>query len=169
MASRSPQPLVLGEDADLDLTSLTAQVRPDRIAAQYDEDVTIITEIEKSQIPGTEPIVRTKAYRRFRYSPLQSPKNFRLLRLSFSNGSRSMHATLEETSLDNAEPFYALSYTWGQGDPKHPLLLGDYIIHIRENLYQALRMAPLMGVELIWIDAICINQEDFGERHAPDL
>jgi len=115
-----------------------------------------MTEIEKSSAPGKGPTMRIKAYRKFRYSSLQTPRNIRLLRLSTSGGVDDIRASLEEVSLNNVQPFYALSYTWGKGDPMHPIILGDYIIHIRENLYQALRMARRMDVTLIWINAICL-------------
>jgi hypothetical protein len=65
--------------------------------------------------------------------------------------------------------YVALSYTWG--DPRHTrsVVINGHQIKVRSNLEEALR--ALRGKELvhmgilIWIDALCINQDDISERN----
>jgi len=71
-----------------------------------------------------------------------------------------------KASLHNAPPYNALSYTWGlASDPHYPILLNGRTFYARENLWLALyglqmRADPVV----IWIDAICIDQENIPER-----
>lgn len=68
---------------------------------------------------------------------------------------------------DSKEPYKALSYVWG--DPARPcaitvnqkcfwitLSLQEALCHIREEVHHI----------KLWVDALCINQEDIGERSA---
>ncbi|KAE9378931.1 HET-domain-containing protein [Stipitochalara longipes BDJ] len=63
--------------------------------------------------------------------------------------------------------YRALSYTWGAAsDPLHSVLINGQDFKVKENLWQALvHLQPKRGALLIWIDAICINQEDTRERN----
>ncbi|KAF9875711.1 heterokaryon incompatibility protein [Colletotrichum karsti] len=66
--------------------------------------------------------------------------------------------------------FLALSYVWGPPTPVHHIVLEGHQFPVGPNLYQALlhlRQAQRVrqGFKL-WIDAICINQEDIAERSA---
>lgn len=64
------------------------------------------------------------------------------------------------------EPYYALSYTWGDlTEETHSLSCDDHELKIQRNLHEALpylaRRFPDMPV---WVDAICINQSDPKEK-----
>lgn len=61
----------------------------------------------------------------------------------------------------------ALSYEWGDlRGPAHRIILNGQSFRVRENLFQALLCLRSIGVvEPIWVDAICINQEDIHERN----
>ncbi|KAF7533829.1 hypothetical protein G7054_g6745 [Neopestalotiopsis clavispora] len=69
------------------------------------------------------------------------------------------------------KPYTALSYTWGppfEGAPSghRSITLCDASFHVTENLFQAL--AHLRNTEtslLLWVDAICIDQNDNLERN----
>ena len=69
-------------------------------------------------------------------------------------------------------PFEALSYVWGPQEPLYDLLCNDVktrVLRIGPNLHNALlhlRCLPSMNIHLrlIWIDRICINQDDAEER-----
>ncbi|KAI1335651.1 heterokaryon incompatibility protein-domain-containing protein [Xylariaceae sp. FL0016] len=66
--------------------------------------------------------------------------------------------------------FVALSYSWGPPTPVHRITLDDCSFFVGANLFQALLHIRLHerireGFRL-WIDAICINQNDVAERSA---
>lgn len=63
--------------------------------------------------------------------------------------------------------YYALSYTWGpDSQPRQRLRLADgKYLTVRNNLYQIMYDTSLfLNKEYLWIDAICINQEDNAEK-----
>jgi len=64
--------------------------------------------------------------------------------------------------------FVALSYCWGPpGVTKH-IIVNDITVNVQENLEAALRMLrdgqSLASYCKLWVDALCINQKDLGER-----
>ncbi|KAF2728802.1 heterokaryon incompatibility, partial [Polyplosphaeria fusca] len=66
--------------------------------------------------------------------------------------------------------FEALSYTWadstGNADICMPVYMGPYwqSLPVTRNCWQALRRLRTHGDRLLWVDAICINQQDVLER-----
>jgi hypothetical protein len=65
-------------------------------------------------------------------------------------------------------PVYnALSYTWGDSsDNEHTIRINGKTFKVKENLHQALhRLRSGFHNTYIWIDAICINQEEGIERN----
>ena len=120
----------------------------------------------------------------YQYESLPSARHIRLLRCSKVSAS-SMHIarSLETVSLDGCHPFWALSYTWGDalfsdeaGATSTPVRCDEFLevdgvhIQITRNLMDAITTA-LDDLVLksddqyyFWIDAICINQEDYDER-----
>ena len=67
--------------------------------------------------------------------------------------------------------FEALSYEWGPAEPTYPIIVDqEYGLRIRRNLFYYLqltgRRAPGHENELyvVWIDALCMNQNDLTER-----
>jgi hypothetical protein len=80
---------------------------------------------------------------------------------------------MEETDI--LEPRYAwgdyiaLSYVWGDARKTREIYVNDHCFAVGENLYLALRKLQ-SSFEVrerklkVWIDAICINQNDLAER-----
>lgn len=72
------------------------------------------------------------------------------------------------------ELYYTLSYTWGKTHPDgshltNTIISNDALLRITANLHSALKqIRRLQGSTAarwpIWIDALCINQEDLKER-----
>jgi len=61
--------------------------------------------------------------------------------------------------------YEALSYVWGAKEKDQPILVDGKTLSIRENLHLALsRLRNRHLDRVLWIDAICINQEDLDER-----
>ena len=72
-----------------------------------------------------------------------------------------------EASRRGSAPHYeALSYTWGESTQDHTILLnGGVRISITDNLHRALRRVRYVTkIRTLWIDALCINQDDDIER-----
>lgn len=64
-------------------------------------------------------------------------------------------------------PYIALSYTWGDPRDTVLVLLNGGLFRVTRNLHSALwrfRNQPGEESTLFWIDAICINQEDYREK-----
>ncbi|KUJ19634.1 HET-domain-containing protein [Mollisia scopiformis] len=109
------------------------------------------------------------------YSPLTDPEYIRVLRIS-PDHSDEIVVSLEEIALSGNIPYECLSYTWDgptfgdtgeewTSDRKHIVCNGS-IIFIRQNLYDCLVELRKVGiVGPIWIDALCINQNDINERN----
>ena len=95
-----------------------------------------------------------------------------------------VHGLMETFELNKAPPFQALSYMWGHVGPVRELKTQDGSLAIRMNLFRFLRsyasfepekfqqifprMAPSYNGPLdayLWIDQICINQQNINERN----
>ncbi|KAH8754956.1 heterokaryon incompatibility protein-domain-containing protein, partial [Hyaloscypha finlandica] len=110
----------------------------------------------------------------FRYTPLNNPKSdLRVITIQCGQISDSVRCILTEHAMPALKYQYqALSYTWGDERRKVPIIidgeeflvtpnLEDALRHLRRStLLEAVKQLP------VWIDAICINQEDSEERDA---
>ncbi|KAK9415912.1 putative Heterokaryon incompatibility domain-containing protein [Seiridium unicorne] len=94
-------------------------------------------------------------------------------------------ATVDRARYDGISPadtticsikYEALSYVWGQANAQEPLLVRDPRPNSRSDEWRILRIRPLLAEALrylrytdrprtMWIDAICINQDDTEERN----
>jgi hypothetical protein len=72
-------------------------------------------------------------------------------------------AHLDATNLSR---FSALSYVWGSpGDDALSILCGGIIVPVLPNLFSALReLRNKLGTFTIWVDAVCINQDDDRDK-----
>ncbi|KAK4664258.1 uncharacterized protein QC763_503950 [Podospora pseudopauciseta] len=65
--------------------------------------------------------------------------------------------------------YIAMSYTWGPPEPSHTILVNNHEVQVGGNLYQMLlRLRKSVEVKQshlkVWIDALCINQNDDKEK-----
>ena len=78
--------------------------------------------------------------------------------------------TLHPTPSNGDTPYFeALSYTWGSLRRSAAIVVIEgsrrSLLRVGENLAEALRFLRLPEKpRVMWVDALCINQEDFGER-----
>ncbi|KAL9601238.1 MAG: hypothetical protein Q9219_002643 [cf. Caloplaca sp. 3 TL-2023] len=99
-----------------------------------------------------------------------STSEFRILTLSpASHKDDAIHCTMEKTNFKtnpDLEPKYeALSYTWGDPTIKCLIHVDDKPFAITTSLYIALKyLRKSKRPRTLWIDAICINQEDLAEK-----
>lgn len=113
----------------------------------------------------TEPLI-------FQHCPLPDAKSHvRLLKVLSVVGSRATPVHCEPSTFSIAEtpPYRAISYTWGNPAPLASILVNGQQMHVRLNCEYALRQTHQStddgtGDFLIWIDSICINQLDKGEK-----
>jgi len=102
------------------------------------------------------------------YSKLPSgSRSIRLADLKPGSGLDVVECTLHKTSLTAQLKYKALSYAW-DSNISHPRLVmicnGQYI-KIPANLYLALRrLRHSESTVTLWIDTLCINQDDNDER-----
>jgi Heterokaryon incompatibility protein (HET) len=74
---------------------------------------------------------------------------------------------LHTVSLDALPIYEALSYVWGNPKTTRTILLDSISFNVTDNLAAALRrLRKQTKKRVIWIDAICINQEDEREKTA---
>ena len=111
-----------------------------------------------------------RASQRYRYLPLDSSKNeIRLLKVLYATYSdEPIKCVLFHTSLDEAPPYQALSYSWGDRSTAFPIKINAGEVAITQNLKLALqRLRPSVSTDqfIIWVDALCINQQDIPERN----
>ena len=120
----------------------------------------------------------------FKYDPLPDSRSFHLIKETASDVTRShLSCVLESFSLDACPSYGYLSYTWG------PALTSDAeggehtdtarfelivraeeaagVLSVNENLFDALcqmSSSSLDSTPYMWVDAICIDQDNLKER-----
>lgn len=112
------------------------------------------------------------------YRPLSSKKSIRLIDLEVGEYEAEIRCSLTTWDLSTNPMYAALSYTWGDplavpyrtAKPSKVVWCNGESLLITANLYEALlklrgfRMSVNASTLLLWIDAICINQDDQAER-----
>lgn len=132
---------------------LTMNIPEDDAAyAQDPEDSTWSLRVSLSRMPA------------FEYQALHGDE----IRLLHVHPATSFHnpliLELRHIKLSRRPQYAALSYTWGSPADHHSLILNQTPFKITPNLDHALRSFRSTGWEVIWVDAICINQSDVDER-----
>lgn len=104
----------------------------------------------------------------FQYEPLdKSTDSFRLCKLLLGQHGAPVECKLIHETISNlAGQYCALSYTWGDPTDQKWIRINDKEFHVQPNLLLALDAVRAIDAEqLIWIDAICINQREVPERN----
>jgi hypothetical protein len=106
----------------------------------------------------------------FQSLDLEVPRTVRLLHLLPSLDYKAairVRGRLETISLDAKPKYNAISYTWGSREESNVVIIEDSVVSITANLMDVLRTlcAQRQGqTTSLWIDAVCINQENHHER-----
>ncbi|CAI4219626.1 unnamed protein product [Parascedosporium putredinis] len=135
--------------------------------------VTTIAHIVKTAglyiLSAQTTFARVPAPKTFNYSlvPNFDPASeIRLLRLHRWLPFLQLSAELVSYPLHAVPPYYAISYVWDDG-PKDldQIWLNGMLFSVRRNVHDILRNCSSgFGPRLIWVDSICINQQDLSEK-----
>lgn len=80
-------------------------------------------------------------------------------------GPKPLSGSLSLHYIDESVPYECLSYCWGTSQHTRTIWLDGYAMKIGRNLEAALlRLRQKNEARYLWIDQICINQCDFGEK-----
>lgn len=110
--------------------------------------------------------------RLYRYKQLPD-QHIRLLTLPPGNFEDEIYLSLDSVYLDIHHPpnYHALSYSWGNPETVNrvAIVVGQdrFPLEVTVNLYIALKhLRHISQSQRLWIDAICIDQQNLQERSA---
>jgi len=96
---------------------------------------------------------------------LLPPDHIRLIHIEAGPAEAPIRCKLQATSLHNALPYEALSYTWGSLEQESSITCDGVPKRVTQNLFDALEYLRQQEAErIMWIDAVCINQNSDQER-----
>ncbi|KAK8113396.1 HET-domain-containing protein [Apiospora sp. TS-2023a] len=108
----------------------------------------------------------------YQYQAIPNKGYIRLLEIVPAPDQHGIQVQLSSVSLDESTQTYdALSYVWGSPDqPRKVISVNGCRFEVYGSLYDilfSLRPNPDATAKVVlWVDAICINQEDVAERNA---
>lgn len=100
----------------------------------------------------------------YHYSTLE-PGAVRLLKLSKPTPWSSVKCKLEPVHLNRTPAFETISYTWGANQTSRSLIVNGKRFEVSQKVYDIVHdRASCLTTRYVWIDSICINQEDDAEK-----
>ncbi|KAH7130112.1 heterokaryon incompatibility protein-domain-containing protein [Dendryphion nanum] len=99
------------------------------------------------------------------YHTLGHQRSIRLLRIHPGKDEKRMVVDLDEFNLDSDVQYTALSYVWGNSSPPSQITCNGHCAPVTRNLWDVLSCLREKNFgSLLWVDAICINQQDRQEK-----
>lgn len=116
---------------------------------------------QKSHSPTPSGLLLSRAC-----ASLEDPeKQIRLLKLLPGTRNDAIHLELGIFYREEAPEYLAISYVWGDDLDDQDVYVGGVTHRVRKNCAYALWQARLhYSGEWIWMDSICINQDDPKEK-----
>jgi len=152
-----------------------APTRPPRSYMSPNESSILENELSDSTTDGTESLASDEEFVYFEYQALdQANDEIRLLKIDTPTVDDDLICgSLETYSLKDCPAFRALSYEWGRGeeDPLHLVVNGDIMETSRrlmlfmECYCDVVNSIGTEANEYIWIDQICIDQQNTTEKN----
>ena len=103
--------------------------------------------------------------RKYEYEKLRAPKNIRLLLLHRRNPIDAINCTLFEVDSKATPSYVAISYTWGDPLETDEIRVNGFRLRVPKSAYTVLEnRSSIWKPRLLWIDSICINQNDKKEK-----
>ena len=101
------------------------------------------------------------------YKPLSSSTGIRILHLlPAQNDGDPLECRLLETDLNENPEYIAISYVWGDETDPSFILHEEVELSITRNLDAALRRFRQESECIsLWVDSLCINQQDVLKRN----
>ena len=94
-----------------------------------------------------------------------APGNIRLLYVLPGETSDPLQGVIHHVPNKSAGIYQALSYVWGKDQRTQELMTPDGVLRITLSLEKALQgLRPKNKAIMLWVDAICINQNDNKEK-----
>lgn len=127
------------------------------------------TQQSTSQVRSSELLEMACVTDIFPHKPLDlSKRQIRLIRLEYGDHAPAIVCELQHFTFDSDQmpAYHALSYAWGGDDACREITINGTEIRIRTNLGAFLEQAQRSELrEWIWIDQLCIAQQNTEERN----
>src|SRR6266536_3059763 len=99
------------------------------------------------------------------YQPLDPDGGIRVLILEPGSNNAQICCRIVPENLNHNPEYKALSYEWGSPENSRTITLSGQYVSVRQNLWSALWHLRKNGrIGRLWVDALCINQDDERER-----
>lgn len=95
-------------------------------------------------------------------------QEIRLLHINAGSGTEAVQCTLKQAFLssDPLPKYETISYCWGDQSQRGSISIGDTLLDVPRSAEVVLRRMRLHDApRMVWIDAVCINQNDIDERN----
>ncbi|KAH7021524.1 heterokaryon incompatibility protein-domain-containing protein [Microdochium trichocladiopsis] len=94
-------------------------------------------------------------------------KQIRLLKIDPGGFDDEIRCTITTCALGEVSEFNAISYTWGPEQPQRDIFINGLRFPVRHNCHYALQQARQYQSSVpIWIDSVCIDQNNLHEKGA---
>lgn len=117
-------------------------------------------------IPDGQPNTSYQtAFVQYIYKPLQGVDEIRLLHIEPGLWDSNPRCAISHHRLSQCPRFEALSYVWGSEEKPCKIGCGEGgTLAVTRNCFAAIKRLRKLGSLVVWIDAVCINQENNLER-----
>lgn len=108
----------------------------------------------------------SSGHAKYHYKQLLSDNYIRLVRLRGGSTEDDLQCDILLTTLEGHWMYEALSYTWGDNTTSNTIYTPEGSLGVTANLYAALRDLRFAAKDqILWVDAICINQDSNSEKN----